>query len=141
MTDMVLCTSQMILGTLRRTHDNVNWKRRHNIYFYYSNIIIVAMCCSRRPSCAAIYLHGRMWLRGQNTIARHGQILFFPYFSGNKNCFKSFIVAFMIVNIYSRIYWRAVCWRLTHSYDKFTVCRRLIIILMFPVFLAVSVKL
>lgn len=52
---------------------------------------------SRRISCAAIYLHGRIWRHGreQDYVLR-SRFYFNRYFSSNKNRFTSFIVVFIL---------------------------------------------
>jgi len=108
-----------------------------NLFFFYSNIIIVQMCVVRAGRAAPQFIcMDACGDKAGTRLRATARFYFIRYFSGNKNCFTSFIVAFMIILIYSRF-----CWSPTHSGDKFTACRRLIIISMLPVFLPVSVKL
>lgn len=79
------------------------------LFFFYSNIIIVQMCVVRAGRVAPQFIcMDACGDKAGTRLRATARFYFIRYFSGNKNCFTSFIVAFMIILIYSRVYRKAV---------------------------------
>jgi len=68
------------------------------------------MYCLRRLSCAAIYLHGRIWRHGRNTITRHGpDFILIDIFLAIKIALRILSSRSNFKIIYTRVHRKAVC--------------------------------